>query len=184
MLTKGGPAQRLLICTDCSLPVDDRESSLMARQRLWGGLTLVGMALLSAAMFLLANMYERRTAGTVEGALERQAESAGGEGGDENNEQRALFEPSGLVKPRAPEQLTAPKGEGVVSGGARGAPGATGSEQPAGASVSAKPERATVSTKQDGATVSSKPEATSTSTSAAVGEVILIAGDGWGSIVG
>jgi hypothetical protein len=98
MLTKVGQARPMLICTDCGLPVDQRESSALARQRLWGALTLVGMAFVSGAMLLLAMMYEWRTTGAQEGSAER-TEEASGEG-TPKGEERLLLEPSRLLKPQ------------------------------------------------------------------------------------
>lgn len=98
MLTKVGHARPMLICTDCGLPVDQRHSSALARQRLWGALTLVGLALVSAAMLLLATMYEWRATAAKEGALESTEETSG-EGAKEEEGPRVL-EPSRLVRPR------------------------------------------------------------------------------------
>ena len=94
MLTKVGHARPMLICTDCGQPVDQRDSIALARQRLWGALTLVGMAMLSGAMLLLASTYEWRKAGLVD--AEKQEQAASDEG---TKEERAIFEPSGLIKP-------------------------------------------------------------------------------------
>jgi hypothetical protein len=114
MLTKVGHSHPMLICTDCGLPVDQRESSAMARQRLWGALTLVGLALVSGAMLLLATVYENRTAGSVEGSLDKPEDAVGEEG--KKDEERFLMEPSALVKPSAmakPKLREAGKGEGA-----------------------------------------------------------------------
>ncbi len=97
MVTKVGHARPMLICTDCGQPVDQRETSVMARQRLWGALTLVTMFLISGSMLLLAMIYETRTAGSLEGTLD-QAEDRSGEQ-SRKEEERMLLEPSRLVKP-------------------------------------------------------------------------------------
>ncbi|MEB3325952.1 MAG: hypothetical protein VKM17_11545 [Cyanobacteriota bacterium] len=101
MLTKVGHARPMLICTDCGQPVDQRESIAMARQRLWGALTLVGLAMMSGSMLLLATMYEWRRPGSMEGVFGTREEEAGNE--EKREESRALFEPSGLVQPQASE---------------------------------------------------------------------------------
>ncbi len=98
MVTKVGHARPMLICTDCGLPVDQRQTSVMARQRLWGALTLVATFLISGSMLLLATIYETRTAGSLEGSLD-QAEDRSGEEGRKEEEERMVLEPSGLVKP-------------------------------------------------------------------------------------
>jgi hypothetical protein len=95
MLTKVGYTKPMLICTDCGLPMDQRESATHTRQRLWGALTLVTMAMVGAAMLLLASMQEMRRAGFLEGGSERQTEAQSQEG--EKGEGRVLLEPSPLV---------------------------------------------------------------------------------------
>jgi hypothetical protein len=97
MVTKVGHARPMLICTDCGLPLDQRETSAMARQRLWGALTLVAMALVSVAMLLLATSYEGRRAGSVEGSLE-QTDDASTEEAKQQKEE-ILMAPSNLLKP-------------------------------------------------------------------------------------
>ncbi|MBM5817874.1 MAG: hypothetical protein FJ083_15220 [Cyanobacteria bacterium K_Offshore_surface_m2_239] len=96
MVTKVGHARPMLICTDCGLPVDQRQTSVMARQRLWGALTLVATFLISGSMLLLATIYDTRTAGSLEGSLDQAEERSGEEGRKE--EEGRLLEPSGLVK--------------------------------------------------------------------------------------
>ncbi|MEB3194735.1 MAG: hypothetical protein VKO19_06415 [Cyanobacteriota bacterium] len=97
MVTKVGHAHPMLICTDCGLPLDQRESAAAARQRLWGALTLVTMAFVSGSTLLLATIYENRRAGSLEGSLERSEEASGGE--DKREKVDLLMEPSTLVKP-------------------------------------------------------------------------------------
>jgi cell division septation protein DedD len=97
MVTKVGHAKPMLICTDCGLPVDQRQTSEMARQRLWGALALVAMALISGAMLLLASINESRTAGFLEGSVDK-PEKASGEDG-QSSESLLLPEPSDLLKP-------------------------------------------------------------------------------------
>ncbi len=120
MVTKVGHAHPMLICTDCGLPVDQRETSVMARQKLWGALALVTMFLISGSMLLLASIYESRTAGFLEESLEKADDRSKEEGN--NEEERVLLEPSGLVKPpvavkastpssAAPPKATAPQQE-------------------------------------------------------------------------
>jgi hypothetical protein len=96
MVTKVGHARPMLICTDCGQPVDLRETSAMARQRLWGALALVVMALFSGSMLLLASIYESRTAGSLEDSL-NQAEERSGEERNKEDE-RMLLDPSNLIK--------------------------------------------------------------------------------------
>jgi hypothetical protein len=103
MLTKVGRATPMLICTDCGRPVDQRETAELKRKRLWGAITLMGMAVLGAATFLLASMNEMRRAATLEGAYERQGE-ASGEGAGED---RPLLEPSGLWDLQQPSAVRA-----------------------------------------------------------------------------
>lgn len=95
MVTKVGRSHPMLICSDCGLPVDDRQTSQLARQRLWGALTLVTMAFVSFAMLLLATLYEWRTAGALKDGGEQRGESSGEK--EERREERALLEPSGLM---------------------------------------------------------------------------------------
>lgn len=99
MVTKVGHAHPMLICTDCGQPLDQRETAAMVRQRLWGALMLVTMALVSGAMLLLATIYESRRTGSLEGSLERTEESSGDEAKGEKAD--VLPEPSHLVKPAA-----------------------------------------------------------------------------------
>jgi hypothetical protein len=99
MLTKVGQSQRMLICTDCGQPVDQRESSAMARQRLWGALTLISLTVVSGAMLLLATMYESRNADAVRGSLDKPEDASGEEA--RKGEETFLLEPSTLVKPSA-----------------------------------------------------------------------------------
>jgi hypothetical protein len=116
MITKVGHARPMLICTDCGLPVDQRESIAMARQRFWGALTLMGMALISGAMLLLATIYEYRMAGSMEGSLDRPEDGSEKEG--KKDETRILLEPSGLVKPasREPASGETPRFSGTKPG--------------------------------------------------------------------
>jgi hypothetical protein len=99
MLTKVGRTTPMLICTDCGLPVDQRESAALKRKRLWGALTLVCMAVMGGAILLLASINEIRREGGFQDA-ERQTEASSEEG--EKDEQRLLLEPSRLVDPQRP----------------------------------------------------------------------------------
>jgi hypothetical protein len=99
MLTKVGQSQRMLICTDCGQPVDQRESSAMARQRLWGALTLISLTVVSGAMLLLATMYESRNADAVKGSLDKPEDASGEEA--KKGEETFLLEPSTLMNPSA-----------------------------------------------------------------------------------
>jgi hypothetical protein len=107
MVTKVGRTHPMLICSDCGLPVDDRENAQLARQRLWGALTLVTMAFVSFAMLLLATLYEWRTAGTLTDGVEQQGDGSGEK--EKSREERTLFEPSGLMG--SLEKATDPKAE-------------------------------------------------------------------------
>ena len=109
MLTKVGQSQRMLICTDCGQPVDQRESSAMARQRLWGALTLISLTVVSGAMLLLATMYESRNADAVRGSLDKPEDASGEEA--RKGEETFLLEPSTLVKP-SPSTLVKPSSRG------------------------------------------------------------------------
>jgi hypothetical protein len=97
MVTKVGHARPMLICTDCGLPLDQRETSAMARQRLWGALWLVVMALVSGAILLLAMSYESRLASPLDESLERT--DAGSDEEAKREKENLLLEPSTLVKP-------------------------------------------------------------------------------------
>ncbi len=136
MLTKVGHTNPMLICTDCGLPMDQRQSIAMARQRLWGALTLVSMALVSGAMLLLASSYEWRT---VERESGRQQEGAAGDGA-QAEEKRSLFAPSTLIQP---------SGMGKAVDGGR-------------AGERARPGDALIPEERSGPAVSSKPNAAST----------------------
>jgi len=105
MLTKVGQSQQMLICTDCGQPVDQRESAAMARQRLWGALTLMSLTVVSGAMLLLATMYESRNADAVKGSLDKPEDASGEEA--KTNEAPFLLEPSTLMKTSAPVKPSA-----------------------------------------------------------------------------
>lgn len=75
MITKVGRATPMLICTDCGQPVDQRECAVLKRKRLWGAITLMGMACIGGSMFLLSFVNEIRTAGRLELQSERQVEA-------------------------------------------------------------------------------------------------------------
>jgi hypothetical protein len=113
MVTKVGHARPMLICTDCGQPVDQRETSVMARQRLWGALALVAMALFSGSMLLLATIYESRTAGSLEDSLD-QAEDRSAEERQKDDE-RVLLEPSDLIKPPLTVKAASPATGPAVS---------------------------------------------------------------------
>jgi hypothetical protein len=95
MLTKVGRTTPMLICTDCGFPLDQRETATLSRQRLWGAVTLVAMALVGSAMLLLASIKEMRRAEFLESTAEHPTEAASQEG--EKGEAGGLLEPSPLV---------------------------------------------------------------------------------------
>lgn len=76
MVTKVGRTTPMLICSDCALPVDQKESAALKRKRLWGAITLLAMAMVSGLMLLLATFNEIRTDGELSGDAERQGEAA------------------------------------------------------------------------------------------------------------
>jgi hypothetical protein len=93
MLTKVGRSTPMLICTDCGLPVDHRETAELKRKRLWGALTLMSMACMSGILLLMVSMNELRTAGRLQ--ITSQGESAKG---GRSGESGAYFHPGGVVK--------------------------------------------------------------------------------------
>jgi hypothetical protein len=111
MLTKVGRTHPMLICTDCGQPVDQRESAALARKRLWGAFTLVGLTLVSGSVLWLASIEERRMASGADEATEQQAEG-GGEG--EGEERAILMEPSALM--RSTRTAAEPPGRGAEAG--------------------------------------------------------------------
>lgn len=115
MITKVGRTTPMLICTDCGHPVDQRESAAIKRKRLWGALTLVGMAVLGGAILLLASINEIRREGEGQDA-KRQTEASSEEG--EKDEQRVLLEPSRLgdVQPPAADRVKVPPAATPVKG--------------------------------------------------------------------
>jgi hypothetical protein len=121
MVTKVGHAHPMLICTDCGLPLDQRENTAMVRQRLWGALWLVAMALVSGAMLLLAMSYEYRKSGPLEDSLERTEDGSGEEA--KREKENLLFDPSKLVKPA---DVRSGRGAGATAEGlnAAGSPNA------------------------------------------------------------
>lgn len=124
MVTKVGHARPMLICTDCGLPLDQRDTAGIARRRLWGVLWLVGMALMSGAMLLLAMSYESRRVSPLEDSLERADDGSGEEAKREKDD--LLMEPSTLMGPRSSRGGEAPA-EGInASGSANGAGEGTG----------------------------------------------------------
>lgn len=135
MITKVGRTTPMLICTDCGLPVDQRDSAALRRKRLWGALTLVGMAVVGGAIFLLASINEIRREGGGEDA-ERQTEASSDEG--DKDDQRVLLEPSRLVEePRAatergkaPPAATPVKGQAMKVSAQPGAVEAQENKQP------------------------------------------------------
>lgn len=94
MLTRVGRTKPMLICTDCGLPVDQRETATATRQQLGGAVTLMAMALLGGAMLLLASINEAQRAGLLEGGSEERRDDAK-EGTDAKAQN--LLEPSSLV---------------------------------------------------------------------------------------
>lgn len=135
MLTKVGRTHPMLICTDCGLPVDQRESAALKRKRLWGALTISGMACLGGAMLLLASINEMRREGGLE-AVESSSESSSQDG--EKEEGGRLLEPSGLVDLRAPSSdqpksspaVTPMKGPGIKVSAKPGAVAAQEKKEP------------------------------------------------------
>ena len=95
MLTKVGRAAPMLICTDCGLPLDQRESADLKRKRLWGALTLMTMASMGGVLLLMVSMNEWRTAGRLQITSEGERAKAG-----RANEGGAYLHPGGLVKYR------------------------------------------------------------------------------------
>lgn len=76
MVTKVGRTTPMLICSECALPVDERETTALKRKRLWGAITLLGMALVSGLMLFLATFNEMRTDGELSGDTDKQGEAA------------------------------------------------------------------------------------------------------------
>ena len=59
MVTKVGRGGNLLICSDCGVPVANREGQLQHRQRLYAALSLICLTLVGGMIFVLAAMEER-----------------------------------------------------------------------------------------------------------------------------
>jgi hypothetical protein len=59
MVTKVGRGGNLLICSDCGVPVEQRQGQLEHRQRLYGALALIGLSLVGGMIYFLAAMEER-----------------------------------------------------------------------------------------------------------------------------
>jgi hypothetical protein len=89
MLTKVGRTHPMLICTDCGLPVDQREAASLSRQRLVAASSLLVMALVGGALLSLASLNEARREGAETIQREEAAEAQG--------ENSPLLEPSALV---------------------------------------------------------------------------------------
>lgn len=104
MITKVGRTTPMLICTDCGLPMDQRETATLSRQRLSGAFALLAMALVAGAMVLLASVNEMRRARELEAAPGSQTEASAEEG---SQEERILMEPSTLMEPnrRSPQRV-------------------------------------------------------------------------------
>ncbi len=113
MIAKVGRSHPMLICTDCGLPMDQRESKAMARQRLWSAVTLMVMATVGGAMALLATMNEVRTARPLEEGWERKEDGAAAEGQEKSGP--GLMEPSGLMESgQRPAGRLVPRQTGVT----------------------------------------------------------------------
>lgn len=95
MLTKVGHASPMLICTDCGLPADQRETADLKRKRLWGALTLLTMACMGGVLLLMVSMNEMRTARRLQ--ITSEGERAKGE---RSHEGGAYFHPGGVVQYR------------------------------------------------------------------------------------
>ncbi|MEB3201983.1 MAG: hypothetical protein VKK05_04105 [Synechococcus sp.] len=95
MLTKVGRSTPMLICTDCGLPVDRRETADIKRKRLWGALTLMSMASMGGILLLMVSMNEMRTAGRLQITSHGERAKVG-----RSAESGAYFHPGGLVKYR------------------------------------------------------------------------------------
>jgi hypothetical protein len=130
MIAKVGRTTPMLICTDCGHPVDQRESAAIKRKRLWGALTLVGMAVVGGAILLLASINEIRREGGGQDA-ERQTEASSEEG-------EKVLEPSWLVdeqplaadRGKVPPAATPMKGQGMKVSAQTGAVEAQEKKQP------------------------------------------------------
>ncbi len=88
MLTKVGRTNPMLICTDCGLPIDQRETAILSRQRLWGAVTLVAMAMVGSGMLLLASIKEMRQAKFLDDTSEDQTEESSQAG---EKDKRSIF---------------------------------------------------------------------------------------------
>ena len=95
MLTKVGRSTPMLICTDCGLPLDQRESADLKRKRLWGALTLMTMASMGGVLLLMVSMNELRSAGRLKITSEGERAKAG-----RSTEGGAYFHPGGMVRYR------------------------------------------------------------------------------------
>ncbi len=95
MLTKVGRTNPMLICTDCGLPIDQRKTAILGRQRLWGAVTLVVMAMVGSAMLLLASIKEMRQAEFLDAISEDQTEESSQ--AREKEERRIFWQSSPLV---------------------------------------------------------------------------------------
>lgn len=113
MLTKVGRTHPMLICTDCGQPVDQLASSSLARKRIRGALSLLGLAAVGCGVFLLASMEEWRTASTPE-----PEEAAPRDQAEPGARPPGLLEPSRLVRPGA-EPVAARARESMGSRGTR-----------------------------------------------------------------
>ena len=88
MLTRVGRTKPMLICTDCGLPIDQRETAILSRQRLWGAVTLVAMAMVGSGMLLLASIKEMRQAKFLDDTSEDQTEESSQAG---EKDKRSIF---------------------------------------------------------------------------------------------
>ncbi|MEY4352691.1 MAG: hypothetical protein RLZZ609_932 [Cyanobacteriota bacterium] len=95
MLTKVGRTNPMLICTDCGFPIDQRETAILSRQRLWGAVTLVAMAMVGSGMLLLASIKEMRQAEFLDETSEDQKEDSSQ--ASEKGEQGIFWQTSPLV---------------------------------------------------------------------------------------
>ncbi len=91
MVTKVGRGGNLLICSDCGVPVEQRQGQLDIRQRLFGALALIGLTLVGGMIFFLAAM-EERLASKINQSGQRESGGVKGEG-DQRLRDPALVAP-------------------------------------------------------------------------------------------
>lgn len=114
MLTKVGRTTPMLICTDCGLPVDQRETAELKRKRFWGAVTLVTMASMGGLLLLMVSMSEMRTTDRLQLTSDGEKEKKEGDGSE------SAFHSDGLVDDGFGESGVS----GILSGGDARKPGA------------------------------------------------------------